>query len=110
MAKKKSSSQAMDMAQIAQRFGITIREARDIATAVSNVAVSKGSKQSRKNLVKQVKEVKSAVTKGEPGTTAGKVKNDKFKAGKYRDYPSTFNVVDPNKKEKPVSIRKKRFV
>jgi hypothetical protein len=108
-AKKKSASRAMEMAEIRERFGITLREARDIATAVSNAAVAKGSKATRKNLKKQVKEVGTAVTKGEVGTTAGKVKNGKFESGKYRDYPRTYNVVDKNKKsKKPASIRKIR--
>jgi hypothetical protein len=109
-AKKKNNSKNVELAQLVERLGITMREARDIATAVSNVAVSKGSAKTRKNLVKQVKEVKTAITKAETGTTPGKVKGGKFKKGKFRDYPNTFMVINPNKKEKPVSIRKKRFV
>ena len=109
MPAKKTSKSAMDIAQIAERFGITAREARDIATAVNNVVVSKGSKATRKNLVKQVKEVGTAVKKGEVGTTAGKVKNGQFKSGKYRDYPQTYNVIEKsNKNKKPASIRKIR--
>ena len=109
MPAKKSSKSAMDMAQIAERFGITKREARDIATAVNNVVISKGSKASRKDLAKQVKEVGTAVKKGEVGTTAGKVKQGKFKSGKYRDYPRTYNIVEkPTKNKKPASIRKIR--
>lgn len=86
---------------IAERFGITAREARDIATAVNNVTVAtarsmgpRGGAPVRKDLVKQVKEVGKAITKGETGTPAGKFKNGKFKQSKkLRDYPRTYNVM-----------------
>ena len=109
MAKRKpAQSQAMSIGEIKSRFGITLREARDIATAVNNAAITKGSKVARKDLAKQIREVGTAVKKGEVGTTAGKVKGGKLKPGKSRNYPTTFNVVP--KKEPLVSIRKKRSV
>ena len=105
MAKKSKPMAFNQMSDIVDRFGITAREARDIATAVGNLALSKGSKKSRKDLVKQVKEVGTAAKKGEVGTTAGKVKEGKFKSGTARNYPKTFNVIGREDK-KPASIRK----
>ncbi len=76
--------------QIAKRFGVTAREARDIATAVGNVAKSAKSatnldrtgnqylggmalKASVKDLKKQVKETGRAAKTGAKGTRAGKL-------------------------------------
>ena len=78
MAKKKNMS-AID--KVAKRFGITAREARDIATAVGTVGKSivkapqEGISPRRavKNLGKQVKETAKAATKGEKGTTSGRL-------------------------------------
>jgi len=108
-SKSKYKSEDFKMSDIVDKFGITIREARDIATAVNNLALSKGSKKSRKDLVKQIKEVGTAVKKSEVGTTAGKVKKGKFKPGTARNYSKTFNVIDPKKKEKPVSMKKLKY-
>jgi len=67
--------------QVAKRFGITAREARDIATALGTVAgravtgtygandpTAKG--KAAKNLVKQIKETGVAAVKGKKGTTS----------------------------------------
>jgi len=86
---------------IAERFNITAREARDIATAVNNLTVAtarqmgpRGGKAVRKDLIKQVKEVGTAVRKGETGTPAGKFKNGKFKESKkLRNYAKTYNIM-----------------
>jgi len=78
MAKKNMS--AID--KVARRFGITAREARDIATAVGNVSsivrntpgtVAKGGKAKQlgkavKEIKKQVKETGRAATTGKSGT------------------------------------------
>jgi hypothetical protein len=76
--------------QIAKRFGVTAREARDIAKAVGNVATSAKSatnldrtgnqylgkqalRASVKDLKKQVKETGRAAKTGTTGTRAGKI-------------------------------------
>ncbi len=68
------------LAAVAKRFGITAREARDIATAVGTLAqtvTSSKSPQSKgpsgKNLIKQVKETAVAAATGKKGTTSDKV-------------------------------------
>ena len=75
MAKKKSSP----LDKVAKRFGITVREARDIATALGTIGnVKTGStkvspKKTEKiysNLGKQIKEVGAAATRGQKGTTS----------------------------------------
>ena len=105
-AKKKMS--ALD--KVAKRFGVTAREARDIATAVSTLgrtftdknirnssgqmAVTKRGKQvgetfdksevrSRavRNVAKQVGEVYTAATKGKSGTKSAQIKSVKDKSG-----------------------------
>lgn len=74
MAKKKST-----LSQVAKRFGITAREARDIATAVGTAAtassIKAGSRLSadvRANLKQQIKEVGTAAAKGKKGTTSAR--------------------------------------
>ena len=65
---------------VAKRFGITAREARDIATAVGTSLTTstlknpaKGLKSDvRANLGKQIKEVGAAAVKGKKGTTSAK--------------------------------------
>ena len=71
--------------QIAKRFGVTAREARDIYTAVGTTAKAftktgsnpnqpySAKKQSVKNLATQVREVGRAAVKGKSGTSSGKV-------------------------------------
>jgi len=91
--KKKSPkpvAKASAVQQIAKRFGVTAREARDIAAAVGNVAKSAKSatnldrtgnqylggmalKESVKDLKKQVKETGRAAKTGAKGTRAGKL-------------------------------------
>ena len=91
-SKKKSPKPAKPstIQQIATRFGVTAREARDIAKAVGNVATSAKSatnldrtgnqylggmalKASVKDLKKQVKETGRAAKTGAKGTRAGKL-------------------------------------
>lgn len=74
---------------VAKRFGITAREARDIATAVSNAAkvttrnVTSGAsvpyKRLGKDIVKQTKETGRAATTGKSGTRPLKVVPDYMK-------------------------------
>ena len=94
--------------KVAKRFGVTAREARDIATAVStlgrsvvdkNVVANKMDVMKRgkkvdyvfdkkelksragRNLAKQVGEVYTAATKGKSGTKSAQIKSVKNKAG-----------------------------
>ena len=80
-AGSRSKSGASTVAAVAKRFGITAREARDIATALGTVAgravtgtygandpTAKG--KATKNLKKQIKEVGVAAIKGKKGTTS----------------------------------------
>jgi hypothetical protein len=77
----RNKSGASTAAAVAKRFGITAREARDIATALGTVAgravtgtygandpTAKG--KAIKNLKKQVKEVGVAAVTGKKGTTS----------------------------------------
>jgi hypothetical protein len=77
----RSKSGASTAAAVAKRFGITAREARDIATALGTVAgravtgtygandpTAKG--KAAKNLVKQIKETGVAAATGKKGTTS----------------------------------------
>jgi hypothetical protein len=85
------------MDAVAKRFGITAREARDIAKAVSNAALlaktaRKGSDttvkgsvgQATRNIAKQVGETARAAATGKKGTRAGKV------TAKRNEYPYGF--------------------
>ena len=78
---------ASAIAAVAKRFGITAREARDIATAVGTVAKLKFDKEAQyarystpqaerskamKNLKKQVSETVTAAKTGKKGTTSGR--------------------------------------
>jgi phosphopantetheine adenylyltransferase len=79
--------------EITKRFGITVREARDIATAVGTLAEagsSKRVKQGVSNLAKQVKEVGTAAAKGKKGTTSNRISSgeitNKGKSIKYGTY------------------------
>jgi protein-disulfide isomerase len=86
----RSKSGASTVAAVAKRFGVTAREARDIAKAIGNVAESavaskniknpqqqylggKALKASVKDLKKQVKETGRAAKSGTTGTRAGKL-------------------------------------
>ena len=76
MARKKAGS--AQLSAVAKRFGITAREARDIATAVGTVGKSVlkspqegiSPRKAVKNLKKQVKEVGQAAAKGKKGTSS----------------------------------------
>jgi hypothetical protein len=106
MAKKKMNP----LEKVAKRFGVTVREARDIATAVStlgrsvvdknvttkNMDVMKRGKyvdyvfdkkelrsRAGRNLAKQVGEVYTAATKGKSGTKSAKIKSVKTPKSGY---------------------------
>ena len=113
-AAKKPAAKPSTIQQVAKRFGITAREARDIATAVSTAAravtgagnpergqdfpvavMKKGSRVgsvtpgdvkslAAKNLAKQVGEVYTAATKGKSGTQSAKLTSIKEKTGRTR--------------------------
>jgi hypothetical protein len=84
--------------QVAKRFGITAREARDIATAVGTVVGAVASpkvgnrpaavKAAASNIKRQVKEVGTAATTGKKGTTSARILNtygdDPYKVGGSR--------------------------
>ncbi len=100
--------------KVAKRFGVTVREARDIATAVSTatravtgagnpdtrkdfpvIVRKKGNVVGRvtpgdvkslagKNLAKQIGEVYTAATKGKSGTKSAKLTSIKEKTGRTR--------------------------
>ena len=71
----RSKSGASALSEITKRFGITAREARDIATAVSTAVSSRnvgggGNKFAVKDIKTQIKEVGTAALTGKKGTTA----------------------------------------
>jgi hypothetical protein len=88
MAQMKKTAKPSTLQQIAKRFGITAREARDIATAVGTVvsttaqlkpsaggmgvtgASSRRQRQAAGDLGKQIKETVTAAKTGKSGTTA----------------------------------------
>jgi hypothetical protein len=79
-APARSKSGASTVAAVAKRFGVTAREARDIATAIGTMAQTATSSKnpqskgpSGKNLIKQVKETAVAAATGKKGTTSDKV-------------------------------------
>jgi hypothetical protein len=89
--KKVPTKKPSTIQQVATRFGVTAKEARDIARALKNVGESavasrggsggdtyarKALKESVKDLKKQVKETGKAATTGKKGTPAGKLKYD----------------------------------
>jgi phage terminase Nu1 subunit (DNA packaging protein) len=70
---QKSSAKPSTVQQVAKRFNVTAREARDIATAIGSIAASSNTgrlKKTSANLVKQVKEVGTAATTGKKGTSS----------------------------------------
>jgi hypothetical protein len=81
-AGSRSKSGASTLSAVAKRFGVTAREARDIATAVGSAAtaIRKSPQEGMpvkkivKNVAKQVKEVGTAATTGKKGTSAYQVK------------------------------------
>jgi hypothetical protein len=84
----RSKAGASTVAAVAKRFGVTTREARDIATAVANAAsvghanMGKGTKagpqtgRMLKDIGKQIKETAVAAKTGKKGTTALRVKDN----------------------------------
>ena len=74
----RSKSGGSALSAVAKRFGITAREARDIATAVGSAAtaIRKSPQEGMpvkkivKNVAKQVKETGTAAAKGKKGTSA----------------------------------------
>ena len=84
-AAAKPAAKASGSAAVAKRFGITAREARDIATAVGTAAQAVASpmignrtaavKAAAGNIKKQVKEVGTAAVTGKKGTGSAKIKN-----------------------------------
>ena len=95
MAKKKMNP----LDKVAKRFGVTAREARDIATAVSTLGRSVANQDQftgarkrgkglpsldpieRRKLAKQVGEVYTAATKGKSGTKSAQLKSKKDERG-----------------------------
>ena len=89
MAQMKKTAKPSTVQQVAKRFGITAREARDIATAIGTLgkavvtpAGSYGSKTKNKaativkaagDVAKQAGETATAATKGRSGTSAIKL-------------------------------------
>jgi len=86
-AKKPAAKKGSALNEVAKRFGITAREARDIATAVGTVAKLKFDKEAQygrytypqaerrkavKDLKKQVSETVTAAKTGKKGTTSGR--------------------------------------
>ena len=77
-AGSRSKSGASTVAAVAKRFGITAREARDIATAVGSAAtaIRKSPQEGMpvkkivKNVAKQIKETGTAAKTGKKGTSA----------------------------------------
>ena len=84
----RSKAGASTVSAVAKRFGVTTREARDIATAVANAAsvghanMGKGTKagpqtgRMLKDIGKQIKETAVAAKTGKKGTTALRVKDN----------------------------------
>ena len=106
---KKAAPKPSTVQQIAKRFNITAREARDIVTAVSTAArtvvdpnvrqagvsgvIKKGmiaggrvtpsevKAKAGRNIAKQIGEVYTAATKGKSGTKSAQIKSVKNRAG-----------------------------
>ena len=114
MAKKKNMN---PLEKVAKRFGVTAREARDIATAVSTLGrtftdanvrgrglpiTKRGKKvgstfdgsetraRAVRNVAKQVGEVYTAATKGKSGTKSAKIKSVKSKSGSGQTYRENY--------------------
>ena len=77
----RSKAGASTVASVAKRFGITAREARDIATALGTAAQSTrnpnslGKKSATKIVAKQVKEAAVAAATGKKGTTSPRLRD-----------------------------------
>lgn len=71
VGKKATPAKGLTIADIAKRAGITARELRDVVTGIGTVATTKNSllnTMAKGNLKMQIKEVKTAATKGKTGT------------------------------------------
>ena len=99
---KATPKSASGIGAIAKRFGITAREARDIATAVSTV-VKTSSKQGAgkfyavQNLKNQIKEVGTAATTGKKGTRSGVTQSTKEFGNAYVDAVMAKSLKNKNK-------------
>jgi len=76
--KKVPTKKPSTIQQVAKRFNITAREARDIATAVGTSMQGRKSQaggtkdMARENLIRQIKEVGTAAKSGKKGSTSDK--------------------------------------
>ena len=89
-ASRKGTAGKATVAAIAKRFGVTAREARDIATAVSTViktssASGAGKQYAVKNLKTQIKETAKAATTGKKGTRSGETMPTTDRGNMYID-------------------------
>ena len=87
---KKMAAKPSTVQQIAKRFGVTAREARDIATAVSTLAKTSsafgaGKQYAVKNLKTQVKETVKAAKTGKKGTRSGETMPTTDRGNMYID-------------------------
>ena len=95
-ARKKSGGSLVS--EVAKRYKITAREARDIATALGTAAQSTrnpnslGTKSATKIIAKQVKEAAVAAATGKKGTTSPQLRN----TGKK------INLLAPGEKNNPI--------
>ena len=99
------------VAAVAKRFGVTAREARDIATAVGTLgkaaavtaqfpSMNKGvAKSAAKNLVKQVKETGTAAATGKKGTTSSKAVTTSYDKRIGKLAPATAKIAKGTKRK-----------
>ena len=111
MAQMKKTAKPSTVQQVAKRFGITAREARDIATAVGTLGkaavvtaqfpgMNKGvAKSAAKNLVKQVKETGTAATTGKKGTTSSKAVTTSYDKRIGKLAPATAKIAKGTKRK-----------
>jgi hypothetical protein len=102
---------ASTVAAVAKRFGVTAREARDIATAVGTLGkaavvtaqfpgMNKGvAKSAAKNLVKQVKETGTAAKSGKKGTTSSKAVTTSYDKRIGKLAPATAKIAKGTKRK-----------
>jgi hypothetical protein len=106
-----TSKKKTPIGEVAKRFGITAREARDIATAVGTLGkaavvtaqfpgMNKGvAKSAAKNLVKQVKETGTAAKSGKKGTTSSQALTTSFDKRVGKALPSTAQITKGKKRK-----------
>ena len=107
----RSKAGASTVAAVAKRFGVTAREARDIATAVGTLGKAavvtaqfpgsnKGvAKSAAKNLVKQVKETGTAAATGKKGTTSSKAVTTSYDKRIGKIAPATAKIAKGTKRK-----------